>query len=238
MNEFILFGPLHLAVLASILIGGLLVYVFRSNSLLRYFLASVLVAQLIAFNGFHILGGTYDIYRYLPLHLCTISAILCPIALLTKNRILSDLVLFWGLIPALLAIALPDMGRSEGVYSFRFWEFFVSHVFIVLSAVYISFHTESKFSINNFDTWKRIVIAYFTLCLYAIGIVMPINYVLGNGANYLYLVNKASNGMAFLPDKPYYVAALFALSLVVFVIEAIIYMILNNFKKIKASVLH
>jgi hypothetical integral membrane protein (TIGR02206 family) len=233
MNEFILFGPLHLAVFASLVIGGILVYIFRSNRLLRYFLAAVLIAQLVAFNGYHILGGTYDIYRYLPLHLCTISAVLCPIALLTKNRILSDLVLFWGLIPALLAIALPDMGRNEGLNTFRFWEFFVSHVFIVLTAIYISFHTDSKFIITHFDTWKKIVIAYFTLCLYALGIVMPINYVLGNGANYLYLVNKASNGMAFLPDKPLYVPSLFALTLIVFVIESMIYMLINHFKKIK-----
>jgi hypothetical integral membrane protein (TIGR02206 family) len=238
LNEFTLFGQLHLLVFLSLFIGTILVFLFRSNPLLRYFLAAVLIAQLVAFNGYHILRGDYDIYRYLPLHLCTVSAILCPIALLTKNTILNNLVLFWGLIPAFLAIALPDMGKNEGVLTFRFWEFFVSHVFIVLTAIYISFHTDSKFKIKNFDTWKMIIIAYFTLVLYAIGIVMPINYVLGNGANYLYLVNKASNGMGFLPNAPLYVPALFALSFVVFVLEAIIYMILNHFKKIKPSVLH
>ena len=135
LNEFIIFGNLHKLVLLSLLIGSILVYFFRSNKMLRYLLAVVLILQIIAFNGYHILGGTYDIYRYLPLHLCTVSAILCPIALLTKSSILNNLVLFWGLIPAMLAILLPDMGQNEGIQSFRFWEFFVSHIFIVLTSI-------------------------------------------------------------------------------------------------------
>lgn len=227
--EFIIFGPLHQLVFLTLIIGLILVFIFRSNKYTRYILASVLIAQIIAFNVKHISSGTYSIQNYLPLHLCTLSAIIAPIALLTKNKIFNILLLFWGLIPALLAIVLPDMNRLENYTTFRFWEFFVSHVFIVLSTIYIAIHSNHNFALKKFETWKQVIISYFTLCLYAISIVIPINYLLGS--NYLYLAGKASNGMGFLPDGALYLPAMFGMALLVFIIEAVIYSLILRFKK-------
>lgn len=229
IERFQLFGSLHIGVLAVTFFGIILVLLLRSKPWLRYLLALVLIAQIITFNVYHITNNSYDISRFLPLHLCTISAILAPIALLTRNNIIKDLTLFWGLVPAFLAILLPDMGANDGLTSFRFWEFFVSHVFIVLSAVYLSIHSYSKFSILSFETWKKIIISFVVLVLYAFGFVYPVNKILGS--NYLYLMSKASNGMGFLPDGQFYLPTLIFLSLVVFVATSFIYWILNIFKR-------
>ena len=227
--QFSLFNNLHLTVFLFLVISLVIVYYFRSNKQLKYILASVLITQVIIFNTKHLLDGTYDITRYLPLHLCTISAILAPIALLTKNKTTQDLVLFWGLIPALLAIILPDMNSQDGLMSFRFWEFFVSHIFIVLSAFYLSIHSSSKFSLLKLDTWRKITVSFLILIIVAFGIVYPINYLLNS--NYMYIIAKASVGMDFLPSGSLYLPALLALSFVVFVLEAFLYNILNIFKK-------
>jgi hypothetical integral membrane protein (TIGR02206 family) len=233
--EFKLFGPLHIAVIITTFLGVILIQILRSNNRLKYFLAFGLIAQILAFNLFHIIRGSYDIYRYLPLHLCTLSAFLAPFALLTKNRVISNLLLFWGLIPAFLAILFPDMGSSEGILTFRFWEFFLSHILIVLSAFYISIHSDLLFKLRDFSTWKEIVISFFVLALYAFGLVYPINILLGNEANYLYLLKKSSNGMSFLPEGSLYIPSLIILTLIVFIIEAIIYRLYNFFKRFDKS---
>jgi hypothetical integral membrane protein (TIGR02206 family) len=229
LDRFQLFGTLHIGVLTVAFVGVLLVLAFRSQTWLRFLLAGVLIAQVITFNIYHITNNSYDIARFLPLHLCTVSAILAPIALITRNNVIKDLVLFWGLIPAFLAILLPDMGASDGLTSFRFWEFFVSHTFIVLSAVYLSIHSYSKFSLSKFDTWKKIIISFTVLVLYSFGFVYPLNKILGS--NYLYLMGKASNGMGFLPDGTLYLPTLIFLSLIVFIATAVIYWVLNIFKR-------
>jgi hypothetical integral membrane protein (TIGR02206 family) len=227
-NQFTLFGPLHLLVILTLIIGIIAVFMMRSNKKVKYVLAAVIIAQIIAFNTKHILGGTYQIGNYLPLHLCTLSAILAPFALLTKNRIIQTLFLFWGLLPALLAVLLPDVGPSENYTSFRFWEFFVSHVFIVLSSLYVAIHTDSKFLLNKFSTWKQIMISYLILFMYTIGVVIPINYLLNS--NYLYMSRKASNGMGFLPDGQLYGPSLFVMALLVFILEAFIYSLFVSYK--------
>jgi hypothetical integral membrane protein (TIGR02206 family) len=233
MTSFIAFGALHNTVFFALLIGVILVILFRSNKYIKYVLAVALIAQVLIFNFKHLSQGTYDIQRYLPLHLCTISAILAPLALLSKNSIIKDLVIFWGLIPALLAIIFPDMGSNEGIYTFRFWEFFISHTFIVLSSVYLSIHSDCRYQLNKFETWQKITLSYFTLFLYALGFVYPLNYIMGGGTNYLYLMRKSSNGMGFLPDGMLYLPSLLILTFIVFVLEAVIYSLLNSFKSKK-----
>ncbi len=227
-NEFTLFGPLHLLIILALIVGILLVFLFRSDKRLRYILAAVLIIQIVAFNSKHLINGTYSIENYLPFHLCTLSAIIAPIALLTKNKLLQTLLLFWGFIPALLAILLPDVSRTENFTTFRFWEFFVSHIFIVFSSLYLAIHTDSKFLLNKFSTWKQIVLSYVILSIYAIGIVFPINYILNS--NYLYLARKSSNGMGFLPDGQLYLPSLFTLAFLVFILEAFIYSLFVGYK--------
>ncbi|MGL4757791.1 MAG: TIGR02206 family membrane protein [Patescibacteria group bacterium] len=227
--EFTLFGPLHLAVIGSLLIGIVLVFAFRSSKQLRYILAILLIAQIIAFNTYHISKGTYVIKDYLPLHLCTLSALIAPIALISRNKVFETLLLFWGLVPALLAIVFPDVRATENYTTFRFWEFFVSHIVIVLSSVYVAIHVRSKFQLNKFNTWKQIIFSYLSLFLYALGLAVPINALIGS--NYLYLSAKSSNGMGFLPDGNAYMPSLFILTLLVFILEAFLYSILVSFKE-------
>jgi hypothetical integral membrane protein (TIGR02206 family) len=228
-NQFTLFGPLHLLVILVMAIGVVVIFLTRTNKQVKYVLAGVLIAQILAFNTKHIVGGTYQIGNYLPLHLCTLSAILAPLALLTKNKIIQTLFLFWGLVPALLAVLFPDVSPAESYTSFRFWEFFVSHVFIVLSALYVAIHSDSKFMLNKFSTWKQIIVAYLVLVMYTIGIVIPINYLLNS--NYLYMTRKASNGMGFLPDGQLYGPSLFVMALLVFILEAVIYSLFVSYKQ-------
>jgi hypothetical integral membrane protein (TIGR02206 family) len=232
--QFSLFSPLHLCVLMILTLGFVGIYFLKSNKILVYFLAFVPLLQILIFHFKHIYFKTYETGRFLPFHLCTITAILCPIALLWNDKrveFFKYLAIFWGFVPALLAILFPDMGLNDGLTSFRFWEFFGSHTMIAWSAFYIALNSDFHFSLLKLKTWKKIFTSFVLLLLLAFGIAYPINRFLG--ANYMYLMGRANVGMDFLPTGFYYLPALLGLSLMVFILEAMLFWILNYLKKTK-----
>jgi uncharacterized membrane protein YwaF len=65
---------------------------------------------------------------YLPLHLCSINAILLPIVVLTRNKTLGNLLLVWCL-GALAAIVLNFEMVNVEVFSDVFFFYYFPHVF-------------------------------------------------------------------------------------------------------------
>lgn len=70
----------------------------------------------------------------LPLELCDLAAWAAAGAMLTQKRWLRTLLYFWGLGLSTQAFATPII--HEGLGTFRYWQFWISHVVIVGSAVY------------------------------------------------------------------------------------------------------
>lgn len=219
-QPFTLFGNLHFGVIATLIIILFLTFLLRKKSYIRYVYSTILIAQVIIFTFYHIIQKDYDLARFLPLHLCTVCAILAPYALLSRSKNAEKLVIFWGFIPALLAVLLPDMGANDNIQSFRFWEFFVSHIIIVASSFYLAINHSKFFKINSKSILKPLK-AFGLLIIYAFAIVYPLNYIFN--WNYLYLMKRASNGMGFLPTGNLYLPSLMSLSLIVFVVTYLIY---------------
>ena len=63
---------------------------------------------------------------YLPLHLCSLNALLIPIAVLTKNKVLSHLTLVWSLGAALVLVVNTGQAHYE-MFSEAFWVFYLCH---------------------------------------------------------------------------------------------------------------
>jgi uncharacterized membrane protein YwaF len=74
----------------------------------------------------------YDLVRweqpllYLPLHLCSLCALLTPIAVLTKNKVLSHLTLVWSLGAMLVLVVNTGQAHYE-MFSEAFWVFVLCH---------------------------------------------------------------------------------------------------------------
>ena len=74
----------------------------------------------------------YDLFRwgkpllYLPLHLCSLNALLIPVAVLTKNKVLSHLTLVWSLGAMLVLIVNTGQAHYE-MFSDAFWVFVLCH---------------------------------------------------------------------------------------------------------------
>ena len=66
--------------------------------------------------------------EYLPLHMCSINAILLPIAVLTKNRTLCNLLVVWCL-GALVALVLNQSVMETTIMSDVFIFYYFPHIF-------------------------------------------------------------------------------------------------------------
>ena len=65
--------------------------------------------------------------EYLPLHLCSLNAMALPFAVITKNKVLNNLLLLWSL-GALFALVLNTSVSEASVFSWVFVFYFFPHV--------------------------------------------------------------------------------------------------------------
>ncbi len=93
----------------------------------------VKTAVLFAVSLFGVAAVLYDLFRwgepllYLPLHLCSLNALLIPIAVLTKNKVLSHLTLAWSLGAMMVLIVNTGQAHYE-MFSEAFWIFYICHL--------------------------------------------------------------------------------------------------------------
>jgi hypothetical integral membrane protein (TIGR02206 family) len=235
-REYIQFGTDHLITLAFIFGTSILSLYLglkykQKTRIFQIIYAFSLITVVFAFNIYHIYNNTFDFSRHLPFHLCTISAYLAIILGLFPNRRLFWLLYFWGFIAAFITLLLPDMGREEGLGSFRFFEMMASHglILIIISLFYGIYNQTLKFK-------------YYlaTMCI-LIGFTLTVGLLVNplvNG-NYLYLAEKPSGGqMNFLPNgNPAHALSLSALVIgilsIQYIITLIVTKILLNLKKYK-----
>lgn len=111
-------------------------------------------AVLFAVSLFGVAAVIYDIFRwgqpllYLPLHLCSLNALLIPIAVLTKNKVLSHLTLVWSLGAALVLIVNTGQAHYE-MFSEAFWVFYICHTVDVTVPALLFFSGSVKFDIKK-----------------------------------------------------------------------------------------
>lgn len=220
-GDFKVFGNSHLAVLGLLIAGIIIIWYWLPRQTIvmhksfRLMLIVGLILQLLAFNSWHLYFGTFDATRFLPFHLCTISVYLIIFALVTNNNFVNKLVLFWSPVSAFVAIALPDMSASENFPSFRFIEFFGSHLLIIWACVYILRIVKPQIAFRD-------CVISFACLIGTLPVVLVINLLLKS--NYMYLMSRPAGGqMDFLPGEPWHVAGLIIIFAVVFVLEFVFY---------------
>lgn len=66
-------------------------------------------------------------FEYLPFHLCSLSAMVLPFAVWTKNKVLNNLLLLWGL-GAFLALVVNTAQANFEIFSWTFVFYFFPHL--------------------------------------------------------------------------------------------------------------
>jgi len=141
---FVLFGPAHLAVLlGTILLALVLIRRVRarppgsSARVLRYGLATLLLA-IIGFEiGMGVAGGWLTLENVLPLQLCDLAMLLAVYSLITRDRRTAELLYFWALAGSGLAMVTPDL--RQGFPRWEFLVFFGLHGLVVEAALVLTF---------------------------------------------------------------------------------------------------
>lgn len=121
------FGIVHIITLlisAAIIVGLYFILKNRSDK------TKTIVLFILSFSGisaiiFNLVTWNSPI-EYLPFHMCSITAMLLPFAVLTKNKIINNLLLLWSL-GALIALVLNQAQANYEIFSWTFVFYYFPH---------------------------------------------------------------------------------------------------------------
>lgn len=122
------YGPIHLLSLAFAAAAVIGLYFILKN---RSMMVKTIVLGILSFSGiaaiiFNLVEWNSPL-EYLPLHLCSINALLLPIVVFTRNKQLGNLLLVWCL-GALAALVVNQAQANFDVFSATFNFYFFPHV--------------------------------------------------------------------------------------------------------------
>ena len=122
------FGPVHLAslVVAALLVVGLY-YLLKKRSVRT----QTIVLGILSFSGiaaiiFNLVTWGSPL-EYLPFHLCSLNALVLPVAVFTRSKTLGNLLLVWSL-GALAALVVNTAQAEYELLSATFAFYFFPHV--------------------------------------------------------------------------------------------------------------
>ena len=213
-EPFRLFSGPHLAVLSLVTAASIVIYLGRNrfktghiNRNVSISMAFVLMIMILSLHIWEILNGAWTLQHSLPLHLCSVSQIMCIIMLITREYVIYEITYFWGLGGATQALLTPDL-----VFPFPHLVFFLfmgAHAVIVTACLWMTFVEEYRPGV------KSLFKALGALNIYAL-FVAVINIILGS--NYLYICQKpvSASILDYFGAWPWYLPILEAAAFTVF----------------------
>ena len=167
----------------------------KNKELLAKIIGPILIFRAI---GIHFYLNHLDIWTIessLPLHLCGLSAILSGIVLFWRKQWAYECLYFWGIPGAFHSLLTPEF--TVGTSGFLFYEYYLSHGGILLSAIYLTWVLGMK---PRQGSWLKIFISSQILLPF----IVFINWIFN--ANYMYLCTKPIVNNPFLIGEwPWYI---------------------------------
>ena len=230
-TPFELFGTVHLITIAVVILTSILLPKFYKNksdyqiSMMKKIIAGVIAAHVIIspYKDLYLLANPYDWRETIPLHMCDLSEIFLVWFLLGGPRILYICAFFWGLGGATMAILTPDISHHDLDYIF----FMVGHGMIVVGIMY------ATVTLDNRPYAKDIVTVSLITALVLLPIVYGINLLLGEPANFWYLMTKPAGAslMDMFPEPPYHLIVTTPIAIAVFYLIYLPYFLKDRMAK-------
>jgi hypothetical integral membrane protein (TIGR02206 family) len=197
-REFRFFSPPHIIAIILITLCAVLIFLLFGNSrgkrlqpYFSFFLAFILCANEIFYHWYWSAIGAWNTPGSLMLHMCGLAILIIPFALFAgkekMRQYLAELIYFWGLGGAVQAILTPDIGL-HGFPEIKYFNFFISHGFIILSSIFIIRILSIRIRLSSFI---RVII----ITNIAVGLIFVIN-------NLLKLVPPFEAGNYFFVSYP------------------------------------
>ena len=230
-SPFILFGNIHIITMLVILAVSILLPMIYKNksevqkSVMTKMIAYIVIAHVVIspYKDLFLLENPYNWREVLPFHMCDLSEIFLAWFLLGGPKILYKCAFFWGIGGATMAIITPDISHHDLDYAF----FMIGHGMIVIGIMY------ATVALNNRPYAKDILtVSLITACV-LLPITYTINLLLGEPANFWYLMAKPAGAslMDAFPEPPYHLLVLTPLAIATFVIIYAPYFIKDRLQK-------
>lgn len=216
-SDFKLFGTVHLATIAVILLTALFyVLAVRHPKLSRWgkplsvFLAVVLLGNEIIFIGGAMVNGLWNYAWGLPLQLCDLAIFAVAYSLFRHKQWVWELAYFWGLGGTLQAVLTPDLKAAFPEYIY--FKFFLTHGCILVGVIFLSAGLKRPITFHS-------VVRVWVITNFYAAFVALFNWFFK--ANYLYLCRKPSQPslLDYFGPWPWYIfgmEALLAASLLIY----------------------
>jgi hypothetical integral membrane protein (TIGR02206 family) len=216
---FTMFSISHFIILAVLVFVSIGIFLYRDklkNERWRKVEIGVAVSLIImeaAFQLWMIVNGSWNISDAIPLELCSISLILTIILLLTRQKLIYEILLFTALLGASQALVTPLL--TYGFPHFRFFHFFYTHLMIIWVSLYFTWAKGYRPTI-----WSVVKLFVF------LNVLMPVVIVINKlvGGNYMFLSHKPDSAslLDYLGPYPWYILSmeglLITLSIIVWLI--------------------
>lgn len=149
-----------------------------------------------AYHLYYISLGDYDLKTDLPLHLCSLIALLIPIFTHFRSFWMYEILLFWIVAGTLQGVVTPDI--SEGFPAFDYFRYWVVHLGLLTIIFYATFVFDMR------PKFKSIFKSFLALQVYVVLMVL-VNYLFD--ANYFYLNEKpkSTSILDYLGEWPLYI---------------------------------
>lgn len=182
--NFKLFGRIHFGCILITLASLVMIFLLRkriknmpmkSKKRILKIAACMMLCNMIIYNITKLYYGTFDYKKDLPFHLCFVSGYLFMYGILFDNKEILKMTFFLSFIGPLPAMIYPELPSAFD--SMRFYEYFISHHFFMISSFFCFFAYDLDIS------WKDVVRTYlFASALFFL--MMPINKIWG--CNYVF----------------------------------------------------
>lgn len=163
-------------------------------------IGTMLIINQISLYYWYIDNNKLSLRESLPLYLCRLSLILCILMIITKSRKIFDIVYFWGLGGASIALLFHDTSMFCFPH-YIFIQFFISHGGILISIFFMIFVHDYAPSLTSLKRTFKWTILYFIITI-------PTNYLVNS--NYSYLRCKPNFPLLNqIPNNPFVYVPLF-----------------------------
>ena len=203
----------HISIVLICILGILFIPKFFVNSskLAKDRLAYVIIFFILINQGMDLyregyLSGNWKLG--LPLHLCDFSSFSILAYLLTKRREFFLFAFFFGIAGGGMSILTPDVE-----YGFPYVPYIqnqIGHMMIILGVTYAMILDNQRPHLK--DVHRVLIFGTFLL-----GVMYVVNYLLGEPANYWFLMEKpiGDNVTAFMRPAPFHMIDIYLLAVVV-----------------------
>ncbi len=228
---FQIFGTVHLITIAVVIIVSIILPKLYKNKLetqkstMSKIIAGIIFLHVIIspYKDLYLLANPYDWRETIPIHMCDLSEIFLIWFLLGGPRILYLCAFFWGLGGATMAILTPDISHHDLDYIF----FMVGHGMIVVGIMY------ATISLGNRPYAKDILTVSAITLFILLPIVYGINLLLGEPANFWYLIAKPDGAslLDMFPDPPLHLLYTTPIAIAMFYLIYLPYFIKDRINK-------